>query len=357
MSNADESIRTELDALGRRAVDATAKSPPTMDWILTRARKRASRRRRFAAGLTVAVGVAAYVGWSVIGPEPDETEIVVTEQSTSENRQDDAVLDSADSKPPVQPADSDPALAVDESLPETEDSRPTFRSLGIESVRWHTALIDDSGTVLDIAFTGGPADPDAACAIAYGADVVAEADKVTVKVVVQSAAKPVADSDPTTVATCPDVGYPRSLAVVLEEPLDGRQLLDRHDGQIHDPVASADIMTPAWLPEGWDEQSRTPVNDAVVVAFGPATSTEPSLVLSSAPHNDRRNNLNYWRTSDEVTSEEIPIRQGSGTVLRVRSVEDGQVSIVFVEEDRFYRLEASPEVDQTIVERIADLVE
>jgi hypothetical protein len=112
-------------------------------------------------------------------------------------------------------------------------------------VAWEAGRLDADPRRLVVSFTGADpaADPADPCWEGYAPEVSAEPDRVVVRVRAYRSRTPLAPRQ-----FCADMGFVRSLAVLLHNPLAGRAVLDG-DGRRHRlaPVP----LEPGWLPGGW----------------------------------------------------------------------------------------------------------
>jgi hypothetical protein len=114
-------------------------------------------------------------------------------------------------------------------------------------VRWDGArLVRGTPERLTLYFTGGPpGPPDQPCARTYQATATPGADKMTVTVR-ELPAPPLPPGH-----GCADVGYGRTVAVELPEPLGGRRVVDGATGKERPVIDAALLLTPSWLPAGY----------------------------------------------------------------------------------------------------------
>jgi hypothetical protein len=112
-------------------------------------------------------------------------------------------------------------------------------------VAWEAGRLDADPRRLVVSFTGADpaADPADPCWEGYAPEVSAEPERVVVRVRAYRSRTP-----PGPQQFCDDMGFVRTLAVALHDPLDGRAVLDG-DGRRHRlaPVP----LEPSWLPGGW----------------------------------------------------------------------------------------------------------
>jgi hypothetical protein len=110
---------------------------------------------------------------------------------------------------------------------------------------WEAGRLDADPRRLVVSFTGADpaADPDDPCWEGYAPEVSAEPDRVVVGVRAYRSRTPLGPQQ-----ACTDMGFVRTLAVPLHNPLAGRAVLDGR-GRRHRlaPVP----LAPGWLPGGW----------------------------------------------------------------------------------------------------------
>jgi hypothetical protein len=114
------------------------------------------------------------------------------------------------------------------------------------TVAWETGRRDADPRRLVISFTGRDpaADPSDPCWAGYVPEVNAEPDRVVVRVRSYRAR---ASRSPQ--QFCTDMGFVRTMAVPLHDPLAGRTVVDGHTGK---PQRLAPVpLEPTWLPDGW----------------------------------------------------------------------------------------------------------
>jgi hypothetical protein len=128
---------------------------------------------------------------------------------------------------------------------------PTTTTAGPDGVRdrtlaWEAGRLDPDPRRVVVSFTGGDpaADPADPCWEGYAPEVSAEPDRVVVRVRAYRSRTRLGPQQ-----FCADMGFVRTLAVPLHNPLAGRAVLDGHDGRRHRlaPVP----LEPRWLPDGW----------------------------------------------------------------------------------------------------------
>jgi hypothetical protein len=137
------------------------------------------------------------------------------------------------------------------------------------TLSWEAGRLDADPRRVVVSFTGADpaADPADPCWEGYAPEVSAEPDRVVVRVRAYRSRTPLGPQQ-----ACTDMGFVRSLAVPLHNPLAGRAVLDGHDGRRHRlaPVP----LEPRWLPDGWrlvQELGRTGPGgrDAWERSYGP----------------------------------------------------------------------------------------
>jgi hypothetical protein len=114
------------------------------------------------------------------------------------------------------------------------------------TIAWSAGRLDADPRRVVVSFTGrdpaaDPADP---CWEGYAPEVSSEPDRVVVRVRAYRSRTPLGPRQ-----ACADMGFVRTLAVPLHNPLAGRAVLDGHDGRRHRlaPVP----LAPRRLPDGW----------------------------------------------------------------------------------------------------------
>jgi hypothetical protein len=134
--------------------------------------------------------------------------------------------------------------------PEPPAVAATTTTAGPDGIRdrtltWEAGRLDADPRRLVVSFGGrdpaaDPADP---CWEGYAPEVSAEPDRVVVRVRAYRSRTPLSPRQ-----FCPDMGFVRTLAVPLHDPLAGRAVLDGR-GRRHRlaPVP----LEPRWLPGGW----------------------------------------------------------------------------------------------------------
>ena len=113
------------------------------------------------------------------------------------------------------------------------------------TVPWDAGRLDADPRRVVVSWTGAnpDADPSDPCWVGYAPEVSAEPDRVVVRVRVYRSRTPLGPQQ-----FCTDMGFVRTLAVPLHDPLGGRAVLDGR-GRRHRlaPVP----LEPRWLPGGW----------------------------------------------------------------------------------------------------------
>jgi hypothetical protein len=115
-----------------------------------------------------------------------------------------------------------------------------------QTVAWAGGRRDADPRRVVISFTGRDpaADPSDPCWTGYVPEVSAEPDRVVVRLRTYRSRVPLGPQQ-----FCTDMGFVRTLAVPLHDPLAGRTVVDGHDGRRRRlaPVP----LEPRWLPGGW----------------------------------------------------------------------------------------------------------
>jgi hypothetical protein len=136
------------------------------------------------------------------------------------------------------------------------------------TMEWEAGRLDPDPRRLVVSFTGADpaADPADPCWQGYAPEVSAEPDRVTVVVRAYRSRTPLGPQQ-----FCTSLGFVRTLAVPLHNPLGGRAVLDSR-GRRHRlaPVP----LEPRWLPAGWRlvQESGRPgrgVRDTWERSYGP----------------------------------------------------------------------------------------
>jgi hypothetical protein len=157
--------------------------------------------------------------------------------------------------------------------PEPPAVAATTTTAGPDGIRgralsWEAGRLDADPRRLVVSFTGADpaADPADPCWEGYAPEVSAEPDRVVVRVRVYRSRTPLGPQQ-----FCTDLGFVRTLAVPLHDPLAGRAVLDGR-GRRHRlaPVP----LEPRWLPGGWrlvqESGQATPGgHDAWERSYGP----------------------------------------------------------------------------------------
>jgi len=134
--------------------------------------------------------------------------------------------------------------------PEPPAVAATTTTAGPDGIRdrtlsWEAGRLDADPRRLVVSFTGADpaADPADPCWEGYAPEVSAEPDRVVVHVRAYRSRTPLGPQQ-----FCTDMGFVRTLAVPLHDPLGGRAVLDGR-GRRHRlaPVP----LEPRWLPGGW----------------------------------------------------------------------------------------------------------
>jgi hypothetical protein len=114
------------------------------------------------------------------------------------------------------------------------------------TLAWEAARRDPDPRRLVVTWTGADpaADPSDPCWVGYAPEVSAEPDRVVVWVRSYRSRVPLGPQQ-----ACPDMGFVRTLAVPLHDPLGRRVVVDGHSGRPH-PLAPVPLE-PRWLPAGW----------------------------------------------------------------------------------------------------------
>lgn len=124
----------------------------------------------------------------------------------------------------------------------------------IGTVPWDGARLE--GDRLTLYFTGArPARAGDPCSRAY--EAVAEPTEDTIVVTVRAFAPAPGPPD----QPCTAVGYSRSVAVNLPEPLRGRTVVDGATGQRKTISDAAALLTPSWLPAGYHFSTESVTSD------------------------------------------------------------------------------------------------
>ncbi len=108
------------------------------------------------------------------------------------------------------------------------------------------------------------------------------------------------------------------------------------------------VLEPTWLPDGWVELGRTPIDSQLAIAYGEADD-EALLTVLVGSVDDRELNLDAIRSRDPLGGELISVRGGSDNAVLVVSSEDGTgdgtgdtsastITIAFVEEGLLYQV-------------------
>jgi hypothetical protein len=113
------------------------------------------------------------------------------------------------------------------------------------ALAWEAGRLDGDPRRLVVSFTGADpaADPADPCWEGYGPEVSAEPDRVVVRVRAYRSRTPLGPQQ-----FCTEVGFVRTLAVPLHNPLAGRVVLD---GQGRRHRLAPVPLEPRWLPGGW----------------------------------------------------------------------------------------------------------
>ena len=152
---------------------------------------------------------------------------------------------------------------------------------------------------------------------------------------------------------CAQMATTWRLTVELAAPLGERALIDGTTGEVVPAVTRlADALAPAVVPAGWE-----PIPPAVFrrrLTFGyvdPATSHR-WLSITSEPVDDADANLDALRTAGGSEVDEITIRATDG--LQTTSVDDGAITIAWVEDGRLYQVYSNPDPDVDVLRAVAD---
>lgn len=223
---------------------------------------------------------------------------------------------------------------------DAESLEPSVREFD-RSIPWQSALLEDPGRSVTIAFTGGRDGnlEDNPCVGEYDVEVEETTEAVTITLYSLRLAEPPELPDG---FGCTDEGYARRIGVTIgNEGLAGRELIDGSNGQIRIPIDETALLMPSYLPDGWSEWDRQPQNSAMVFFYGPADGSGfPPLMYLVAPTADDgffnmdRENI----ASDLTTVEEISVRGTPGGAFLVTSLEDGARTIVFDEDGRHHQI-------------------
>jgi hypothetical protein len=160
----------------------------------------------------------------------------------------------------------------------------------VGSQPWTAARLDGSGQQLVVYFTGGgpPDAPISPCSPRYQGR--AAVTGTTMTVTVDALARAPLPSQ----VICGAVGYERSVAVGLPEPLGGRSVVDGATGKVRPVVDGSALRQPSSLPAGYRFARDRIEFDADRVAFyerewvKAARSEEVLLVDQGGPALDRR---------------------------------------------------------------------
>ncbi len=229
----------------------------------------------------------------------------------------------------------------DQADGDIEDGDPSVTDGELQrwkTVRWESVLVTGDGGGLEVVFTGGrigdlSADP---CHHQYELDLAEAADQVTLTV---HELRPVEAIEWSDDRICTGEGHQVRLTASLDSGLDGRSVIDGHDGSGRSAIDEAVFLVPGWLPEGWVERYREPIGSLLTIAYDEAGgSAFPLLTLTIAPVDDRGINLESIASRDLTESEEISVRGGDLNAVQVTSFEDGATTIAFAEDGIIYQV-------------------
>lgn len=207
-------------------------------------------------------------------------------------------------------------------------------------VQWESALLEDLGHSVTIAFTGGQEGDleDNPCVGEYDVEVDETSEAVTITLYALRLVNPPAVPDD---FGCNDVGHARRLGVTIGgEGLGARRLVDGASGETRIPIDETAMLLPRQLPDGWSEWYRGPQDSAMVISYGPTGGSGfPPLMYLVAQTDDGFFNMDRENIERDLTTvEAIGVRGNSSGAFLVTSLEDGARTIVFEEGGRHHRV-------------------
>lgn len=231
----------------------------------------------------------------------------------------------------------------------SEGQEPAAREFD-RPLRWESALLEDLGHSVTIAFTGGREGDleDNPCVGEYDVEVEETAEAVTITLYSLRLANPPALPDD---FGCTAEGYARRLGVTIGgDGLADRRLIDGATGETRIPIDETAMLLPRELPDGWSELYRSPQDSAMVISYGPTgDSGFPPLMYLVAPTDDGFFNMDRENVERDLTTvEAIGVRGNSSGAFLVTSLEDGARTIVFEEGGRHHRITIQSDVADEI---------
>jgi hypothetical protein len=220
-------------------------------------------------------------------------------------------------------------------------------------VSWNSVVVEDLGHSLRIIFTGGLPGPleENPCHHDYEVEVTETEDDVTLTL---WELRPVVSVPAPAGTGCDGVGYEWKLDVSSSVGLGDRAVIDGHDGSVREVIDETAVLTPTWIPDGYVERYRSFDGPALTVAYGPDDDSFPALMLLSAPTDNGFYNMDDVRNWDLTEAEDIGVRGNDTGAVKIRSLEDGAVTIVFENEGRHYRVTAQAFVADDVLTRFVD---
>jgi hypothetical protein len=221
-----------------------------------------------------------------------------------------------------------------------------------QTVSWNSVVVEDLGHSLKVVFTGGLSGPleENPCHHDYEVEVSETEDDVTLTVWELRPVIPVASED----TACDAVGYRWMLDVSSSAGLGDRAVIDGHDGSAREVIDETAVLNPTWLPDGYLERYRSFDGPALTIAYGPDDDSFPALMLLAAPTDNGLYNMDDVRNPDLTEAEDIGVRGNETGAVKIRSLEDGAVTIVFENGGRHYRVTAQAFVADDVLTRFVD---
>lgn len=231
----------------------------------------------------------------------------------------------------------------------SEGPEPAARAFD-RTVRWESALLEDLGHSVTIAFTGGGEGDleDNPCVGEYDVKVEATKEAVTITLYSLRLASPPELLDD---FACTDEGYARRLGVTIGgDGLMGRRLVDGASGETRVPIDETAMLLPRELPDGWSVWYRGPQDSAMVISYGPTGgSGSPPLTYLVAPTDDGVFNMDRENIERDLTTvAAIGVRGNSSGAFLVTSLENGARTIFFEEGGRHHRVTIQSDVADEI---------
>lgn len=214
------------------------------------------------------------------------------------------------------------------------------------------AVLNRDGVSIEVPLIGGrPGEPTNPCARNYELTVHETNTEVRLALFELRPGTPDTGSEE---YACTDEGHGWRLTATLEQPLGDRPLVNDTTGLPEAVTNLATILEPTYVPAGWEPQPVNLYDRQLERWYLNPSSANTEIVVSSVPLG-RGSNLESQREAfegDVVRFEDITIRSTTG--LKITSLGDGAVTVVWEEGQRLYQVHGFPGVDPTELTAIAE---